>query len=470
MKQDSQPPLSRTLAKLILSADERVLDGYVVEAIQRSLLDGLGCTLGASHLSQSTAILNHFRSIGGVAEADVIGMQCRLPAATAAMVNGAMAHGLDFDEGHTSAGSHPGSVILPAALAIGQRQEAAFAKVMVAIVVGYEVMLRLALAIHPQSARAGWHNTGIAGVFGAAAAASYLLGLSEQQIAGAFGIALSFSSGTLQYQDNGADTKRLHAGKAAHDGILAAQLALSGLLGPDLSLEGRFGFSQLFGQKDFSTEQMLQGFLAPPLITTTYFKPFAGNRHLHAALDAILHLRNQHGLAAESIKDIQIYTYSSGVIGHTDTIAANQLSAQSSLPIMAAIVLLEGNATPATIERHLQNSRTEALARKISAIVDPACDALYPQERSARVAINLTDGRNLHRSVTGPIGEHDNPLSQAELQRKFRLNTADILPEPAVEALIQRIANCRMLQTVDDLLADISALSPRSAPHFRVEV
>lgn len=161
-----QEGVSSEIARRTVLADSGLIDGGTATAFRRSLLDFLGCAIGATQLTTSRAIAGVYAEMGGRSEASIICSPVKFPAPHAAFVNGALAHGLDFDEGHTAAGSHPGAVIFPAALAVGQRQDASFAEVMLATILGYEVMLGLAQLIHPNSASRGWHNTAIAGVFG----------------------------------------------------------------------------------------------------------------------------------------------------------------------------------------------------------------------------------------------------------------------------------------------------------------
>lgn len=450
-----QEGISSEIARRLVMADGDLIDRQTTVAFRRSLLDFLGCAIGATQLPTSQAISSFYQEMGGRSEASILGSPAKLPAPLAAFVNGALAHGLDFDEGHTAAGSHPGAVIFPAALAAGQRQGASFAQVMVATVLGYEVMLGLAQLIHPQSASCGWHNTGIAGVFGATAAAGKLYGLSAAQLANGFGLAMSFASGTLQFQDNGADTKRLHAARAAHDGLIAAALADRHVTGPSRSLEGPYGFGRMFsgGDKNFSG---LLSFAEPALITKTYFKPFVGNRHLHAALDALLYLRNAHGLTADMIDAISIHTYSSGVRGHTHLGARSALDAQSSMPLMAAMVLIEGQASPDTITRAGMREDVRALAGSISVHIDATYDAQYPRQRAARVAIVLKDGRILNHAVSEPLGEHVNPLSEEALADKFRQNCRGKISAASAEMLIERVCHVDRLADVDSLLSGVA--------------
>lgn len=454
-------PLSGRLADHVASAGQGVLTPAVVDAFTRSLLDVTGCMIGAADLPASRSFRSVFLESGGRADATVVGSETKLPAASAAYVNGAIAHGLDFDEGHTQAGCHPGSVIFPAALAVGQQAGSRFSDVMLAVVLGYEAMIRLSLAIHPRSAKKGWHNTNIAGVFGAAAAAGRLYGLNAGQLANAFGIALSMAGGTFQYQDNGADTKRLHAGKAAHDGIIAAQMARAGITGPAKALEGPFGLARMFADTDIDPDIFADLGAAPPLITVTYFKPYAGNRHFHAVLDALSDLRRTHGLVPDAIRSVDLFSYSSAIRGHTHTAVESILDAQSSLPFMAALALAEGRATPRAIAAAFETGQVAALASRVAARIDDGFDALYPRQRGGRAEITLADGRVLTASVTDPKGEPGNPMSDAELDEKFRDNCASILGPESITGLIADIRRCNAWGDADALMSRLGALLPQ---------
>ena len=217
--------VSRMLAEYVAGLDCERLSAQAVHAFRRALLDYLTCAVSGSRTQPSRLVLDYARSWDRASEACVIGHDARLACPNAAFVNGTSAHGLDFDDGYTQGSVHPAGAVFPALLALAERLGTGSDEVIAAGVAAYDVTLRIAAAVHPHSARRGFHNTPTAGVFGAAAAASRLLRLDASRTLDALGLAGSFAGGLREYVAEGADVKRLHPGKAARDGIVCAELA-----------------------------------------------------------------------------------------------------------------------------------------------------------------------------------------------------------------------------------------------------
>ncbi len=236
-----QPPMgaahpgfeaTQRMAGHIAAARFEALSAPVVHAAKRVLLDFLTCAVSGSAMPVSKALLSYYEENDATRVATVIGSSVRLSAPNAALVNGANTHGLDFDDGHTHASAHPAGAVFPAILAVAEQHGSTPREILLAAVIGYDVMIRIAAAMHPGSARRGWHNTAIAGVFGATAAAATLLKLDARQARDALGLAGSFAGGIREYLDDGAEIKRLHPGKSARDGLLCAEFAKRGITGP----------------------------------------------------------------------------------------------------------------------------------------------------------------------------------------------------------------------------------------------
>ncbi|HJQ63074.1 MAG TPA: MmgE/PrpD family protein, partial [Burkholderiales bacterium] len=196
---------SRRIAAHVAALRYAALPPHTIHAFKRALLDFVTCAVSGSAMPVSRALLSYYQENDATRSATVIGSGARLSAPNAALVNGANVHGLDFDDGHTQGSAHPAGVVFPAVLAAAEQHGGGATAVILATVIGYDVMLRIASAMHPVSARRGFHNTAIAGVFGAAAAVSSLLRLDSAQVGHALGLAGSFSAGTREYLDEGAD-------------------------------------------------------------------------------------------------------------------------------------------------------------------------------------------------------------------------------------------------------------------------
>lgn len=404
------------------------LPAPVVHAAKRALLDFVTCAVSGSAMPVSRTLLSYYEENDATRVAAVIGSAARLSASNAALVNGANTHGLDFDDGHTHASAHPAGAVFPAVLAAAEQHGATPHDILLAAVIGYDVMIRIAAAMHPGSARRGWHNTAVAGVFGATAAVASLLRLDAAQTRDALGLAGSHAGGMREYLEEGAEIKRLHPGKAARDGLLCAEFAKRGISGPSRILEGRYGFFNLFVGGEVKWDRLFEGIGRRYEIESVYFKPYPCCRHYHSVIDGLLALSERHGFKAADVRRLDLGLYAVGVHGHDHKHCDTLLDAQMSAPCAAALALVDGgiaarNFLPDSLERPEVRRLIDAADTRI----DDECEAIYPGRRSGAVRVTLHDGRSVEARVLDPKGEGENPMSDADLEKKFRVNCEPLL-------------------------------------------
>jgi 2-methylcitrate dehydratase PrpD len=428
------------LAEHVATGQYEELSANVIHAFKRALQDHVTCAIAGSAMPVSRALLQYFEETDATRIASVIGTRTRLSAQNAALVNGANTHGLDFDDGHTNGSAHPSGVIFPAVLAAAEQYGATPQQIIVASVMGYDVMCRIAAAGHPSTARRGWHNTAIAGVFGAAAAVSKLLHLDSEQTRNALGLAGSFAGGIREYLDEGAEIKRLHPGKAARDGLLCAEFAKRGITGPSKVLEGRYGFGNVHANGEMKWDRLVLGLGERYEIESAYFKPYPCCRHYHSVIDGILGLREQHGFTQSQVKHIHIGLYAVGVNGHDHKHFDNLLDAQMSAPVAAALAVVDGDiAAQRFLPESLERPEVQRLIEASHTAVDEECERIYPGRRSGVVRIELNDRRSLEKRVLDPKGEGENPMTDVDLQRKFTVNCEPVAGKAKCERLRQVI-------------------------------
>jgi 2-methylcitrate dehydratase PrpD len=327
-------------------------------------------------------------------------------------------------------------VIFPAVLAAAEQYGATPQQIIVAAVMGYDVMCRIAAAGHPSTARRGWHNTAIAGVFGAAAAVSKLLRLDLKQTQNALGLAGSFAGGIREYLDEGAEIKRLHPGKAARDGLLCAEFAKRGITGPSKVLEGRYGFGNVLANGEMKWDRLVLGLGERYEIESAYFKPYPCCRHYHSVIDGILALREQHDFTHSQVKHIHIGLYAVGFNGHDHKHFDNLLDAQMSAPVAAALAVVDGDiAAQRFLPESLERSEVQRLIEASDTAIDEECERIYPGRRSGVVRIELNDWRSFEKRVLDPKGEGENPMSDVDLQRKFTVNCEPVVGKAKCERL-----------------------------------
>jgi 2-methylcitrate dehydratase PrpD len=404
------------------------LPAEVVHALKRALLDHVTCALAGSAMPVSRALLSYYQETDASRVATVIGAEARLSAPNAALVNGANTHGLDFDDGTTHGSAHPSGAIFPAVLAAAEQHGADAKAVILAATLGYDVMVRIAAAMHPVTAKRGFHNTPLAGVFGAAAAVAKLLNLDSAGTNHALGLAGSFAGGIRQYLEDGAEVKRIHPGKAARDGMLCAEFARRGITGPARVLEGRYGFADTHAGGEFKWDRLLGELGSRWEIAGIYFKPYPCCRHYHSAIDGIVALREEHGIRPQDVESLRIGLYSVGVNGHDHKHCDNILDAQMSAPVGAALAVVDG---AIAAHQFLPDSLARPDVRRIVDLVDTRldeeCERLYPARRSGAVEIGLKGGKKVAARVLDPKGEGENPMSDADLERKFFANCEPVI-------------------------------------------
>lgn len=440
--QDIKPGTGATtrLAEHVASTRYEDLDPHVIHAFKRAFQDHLTCAIAGSAMPVSRTLLEYFQETDASRTASVVGGTAKLSAQNAALVNGANTHGLDFDDGHTNGSTHPSGAVFPAVLAAAEQYKSSPQQIILAAVMGYDVMCRIAAAMHPATARRGWHNTAISGVFGAAAAVSRLLGLNAGQTRNALGLAGSFAGGIREYLDEGAEIKRIHPGKAARDGLLCAEFARRGITGPTKILEGRYGFGNIHANGEMKWDRLMLGLGERYEIQSAYFKPYPCCRHYHSIIDGLLALRAQHGLEAADVRHIQIGIYAVGVNGHDHKHFDNLLDAQMSAPVAAALAVVDGGiAAQRFLPESLERPEVQRLIQASDTRIDAECERIYPGRRSGVVRIDLNDGRSFEQRVLDPKGEGDNPMTDDDLKLKFTVNCEPVVGRAKCERLLALI-------------------------------
>jgi 2-methylcitrate dehydratase PrpD len=416
--------VTNELARFCAEISLERLPTAVVDRARFLVLDLVGNIVRARHDAESTSsFLAAARAMGlGAGNAGVFGDSARYTPAGAAFLNGALAHSLDFDDTHAAGSLHPGAPVIPAALAAGEMVGAAGADVLAAIVAGYEVTCRVALALPAgEHYDRGFHPTATCGAFGAAAAAARVFGLDAAGVEGAFGTVLSQCAGSLQFLVNGAWTKRFQVGWAAMNGLMAATLVREGFVGAAEALEGRYGFMRAYAP-DPVPERAVRDLGGVYELMNTAVKPYPSCRYGHAGIDAALALRAELGLKPEEIESVVLGLPRSGMMliglpAEKKADPRNVVDGQFSGPFVIACALATG-AMGWDSYQLLQDAVVRGLLGKISCELDPEIEAEFPANMSGKVSI-AARGQSFVRKVVVPKGEPSNFLSEAELRAKF---------------------------------------------------
>lgn len=404
---------TRQLATFCSGVGFDSLDPTVVEAVTTALVDTLACCYAGGSTEAGEAVWRYARAFAGGSGCTVIGDGSRVPMEFAALANGTTAHALDADDGHRGASAHPGSAVIPAALAVGEATESTGQDLVAAIAAGYEAMLTTAVAVQPSHRRRHFHATATCGCFGAAAAASRLLDLDAERTAHALGLAGTQAGGLFEFLPTGSMVKRFHPGRAGLAGVLAARLAAAGFDGPDTIIEGSEGFVAAFA--DESDLAPFDELGRPFAVTESYLKPYACCRHVHGPIEAASRLRDR-GVRPEDIEHVTVETYESAA-AHDGRTIRSVLDAQMSLPYAVAMTFDTG--TP-TLEAFTAPARDpgDGLLDRIAVEATDEMEALYPESRPAIVRVRTPNG-DVEEFEQYPRGCPENPLSEGAVAEKF---------------------------------------------------
>ena len=430
---------TRRLARHVATTSFGDLNPRAVHSFKRTLLDYLATSITGSQEPVSQQMLEYLTSVDESRTAAVIGSSQRLSVLNAALLNGTSTHALDFDDGHTNASAHPAGPNFPAVLAVAEQKGLDAKQVILATVMGYDVMLRVSSAIHPASALRGWHNTPITGVLGAAAGVSKLLDNDEEQTLFAIGLAGSFAGGLFEFLGEGADIKRIHPGKAARDGVLCAELGKRRITGPMHVLEGKHGFFKAFVENKVNWERLMQDLGNRYEIEDAYFKPYPCCRHLHPIMDGIVSLKQKHHVNPAQVERIEAGSYAVGA-RHNHTSWEALLDAQMSMPCAAALALIEDDVTsPSFKPGRIDRPEVQSMIKKVKVYTDEETDRVYPKRRGGVVTLVMKDGARLTERVLDPKGEGENPMSDADLDRKFLSNCEPIVGKDKCQRLLEAV-------------------------------
>lgn len=422
-----------------------------VERAKASILDAIGCTLAGATTHEAEPVRRMAQADGGAPVSAVLGTDLRLPPAAAAIVNATAGHALDYDDSSPPMIGHPSAVLSAALLALGEREAASGEALVTAYVAGLEAAARLGRHLNPSHYAAGWHATATLGTLGAAAGCANLLGLDEKGVRTAVGIAASSASGIRR--NFGSMVKPLHAGFAARNGVIAAELARLGHTADLDILEGERGFVDVFGGEtapDLAGVSFDAGQPLEIVASGVGIKRYACCGCTHSALDALLALRAEHRPDPARVAkiDVTMNALVPDILVHHRPESPAQ--AKFSMEYCLAVGLVDGDCGIAQFtDERVADPAVRRLLERVTPRVDesiPYRNGVYP----GTVTIEMSDGRRYQRHADEAKGHPDFPLALAELRAKFLDCAALALPRARAEAAFEALAG---LESVRDLRA-----------------
>ncbi len=435
---------TQILARYLAATRPADLPAAVRKEAHRGFLNWVGCTIGGAHHDAARNAFAALAPFAGPAHASILGRAERTDAPLAALVNGIASHVLDFDDTHLATVIHPMGPVASAALALAEaRGGVSGADFVTALVLGIEAECRIGLSVFPEHYDRGWHITGTAGIFGAAAAAGRLLGLDETRMARALGLAATQPTGLRVMF--GTMTKSFHPGRAAASGLQAALLAQAGFTAAEDAIEGRRGWAEIVSTR-FDPEQITGDLGHRFEAAFNTYKPYACGIVIHPVIEACVNLRAAHAPDPDTITSIELAVHP--LVLELTGKAAPRTGLESKFSVFhaAAVAIVRGGGGEAEFsDEAATDPRVVALRARVRATIDPtlATDA-------ARVILVLADGTRLEEKIDHAVGSLLRPMSDEGLAAKLTALASGVLPAPRIEKLVDL---CWRIETLSDIAA-----------------
>jgi 2-methylcitrate dehydratase PrpD len=461
---------TKAVEAFIAAAALRDMPIDVVSQGKRCLIDGFGVILAGSTTPGSVIVRNYVAATTAREEASLLGADgIRTSAALAALANGASGHAMDYDDTQLSTTpdrtfgllTHPTLSPLCASLAVAERMDLSGAAFLEAFLVGFEVECKIAEAIDPNHYNRGFHSSGTIGTFGAAGAAAKLMKLSGEQLGHTLAIAASLSSGIRV--NFGTMTKPLHMGRAAENGVFAAELASKGFTGGEDGLDGQWGFFQVFGGgADLSRLVPVLGGPYSIVKPGVSVKPYPCGSLSHPSLDAMLKVVTEYDLKPDQIRAVRLRAGSNILEPLRYRVARNELEGKFSIPfLLSAIIIRRKAGIREFTDEFVQSDAVQRMMMRVSGVFDPAIEAQGFDKIRSIVEVDLTDGRTLVQPSDDRYrGGPERPFTREELHGKFADCAQLALDASRVTQALVQIEGIERLARIRELIRTLTPANP----------
>lgn len=437
--------LSKELAEYVVETTYDDIPEDVVEFTKLCILDYFSSAIAGKDTAPIKKVEELVEVLGGNGQASLINGG-KSSVANAALLNGAASHIVEQDDIHKSSIIHAATVVIPAALAVGEWKKLDGKELITAVVVGYEVCFRIGEAVSP-SHYYYWHNTATCGTFGSAAAVAKLLNLSVEQTVHSLGSAGTQAAGLWEFIEDGAMSKQLHPGKAAMNGVISSMLAEKDFTAASKILEGRRGFFEAMSD-EYDADKITDGLGKEFKIMENSFKVHASCRHTHHAMDLVSDLARQQDLNPEEVESIDVGTYQVAINITDNSDPQTVYQGKFSLQYCTALALVKQNGNLDTFtEENLWDDEVRKLMDKVNIFTDDEVDQAYPEKWGANVKVHLKNGETIALTTEYPKGDPENNVSKEDLYNKFMSLSKDIDKRQAEDVA----ENILSLEDIDDL-------------------
>jgi len=436
--------IAEEFSNFVINLREKDIPERVKEKAKDHILDIFGLMIAVSEFEQVKPLMNMISSLGGAEESSIVGQRIKVPAPNAVLVNSTMAHFIDFDDTHLTSGVHVSSTSVPSGLAVGEKVNASGTEFLTSVIAGYEVGARMGKVAPWKFHERGFHPTSVVGVFIATTVAGKLLGLKDEELVNAYGIAGSFASGILQSINEGVQVKPFHPAWASHAGIMASLMAKHGYKGPKGVFEGRQGVFNtfLYGEKvkwEDATSDLGRNWET----LNISIKPYPACHATHSTADAMIALRKKYGFNVEDIEEIEVeipkIACDLGLHLPEKYKPVTTYDAKFSVPYICAVALVNGKVTVWDFEEQkIRDNKILKIMERIKAYHNPELDKhVTSNVAPAKVRVRVK-GKIYEEEVVNHKGTPGNPVTRDDVINKFKDNVRFSWAREISERIIER--------------------------------
>jgi 2-methylcitrate dehydratase PrpD len=449
--------LSEQLAGHLVALKLAEVPDVVVQAAKLHILDSLGCLLAGTRLEPGKLAYDLAVVTSGGADftATLFGSDARVAYLDAVQATAVAAHCAEMDDIHSGAGTCIGAMIVPALIAMAEKHGGDGRRFLEAAIVGYETTARVGLSVDAPSLFArGWWPSAVCGAFGVAAAGAKFLGWPVAQTVNALGIASLHAGGMITGGNEGATARHLVFGRAAQNGVLSLLAAEQGFTGPKRAFEDPRGFClTLCNEPKWEYLKETDRFHLPEVA----FKPYPCARQLHAGVEALLHLLQQHSIAPNVIEEIELSvpTLNAGMVNRPGA-ATNRAAALGSGQYVMSVTAVRGKMDLVSFdEQFLRGGRVRELLAKVKVTGATELDKHFPRHWPGRATVKTSDGRSWTHEIIIPKGERGNPMSTREIEEKFRSLASPVIGDPRARAVIDEVESLDRRSSLEPLISSL---------------
>lgn len=446
--------LTHQFAKFVYETDYDAFPEDVIQEAKERILDTLGAAFAGAKLWEYTEeYLRACRLMGRGDSGVLFHEKKEFSVPQAAMINSAFAHVIELDDGHKNAGVHCGAAVVMTALTLGNALGSSGKEILTAVILGYDLVYRLAANMAPYQIQKGFHPSGNDDTIGVMAVAGKLLKLNEEQLANGFGMAALYSAGLMETTVNGQQSKCIQVGNAAWNGLAAAYYAKENIVGTVSAFEGKSGFFHA-KSSDVDIEKVCEDLGKKFVIRDTYNKLYPTCRHSQPAIESVIMLCEENKINYHDVKEVHVGTYQVAY-DLTGTIKRpkNAGDAKFSTPYGAAVALREKSFGIRHLEeQYIFDEELVELAQKVTVEVDDSVQALYPKRRGAKVQITLNNGEKFETECFDLKGSPANPIGWPELLTKFTENAIGSFKKETVDQMAAVISGLEKEEMIGILM------------------